>query len=152
MADDCALTNPNKSAGRRGLAGSALVLKISGAMAEEGKSLEEIVDYLEKQVVKQIGTISISLSPCSVPGSGPSFTLGSDEMELGLGVHGEAGVQRIKLSSAQEAVQTMINHMTNPDSSTCFNLKEGQDVVLLLNNLGGTTNLEMNIILKEVTF
>lgn len=64
------------------------------------------------------GTIGLSLSSCSLPGSGPIFSLGHDEMEIGLGVHGEPGVGRLKLKTAKETVTAMLNHLTNRDSST----------------------------------
>lgn len=76
VADDCALTSADKSAGRRGLAGTVLVHKVAGALAHEGKSLEKIVAYLKEKILPSLGTVGLSLSPCSLPGQGPSFTLG----------------------------------------------------------------------------
>uniref|UniRef100_A0A2C9M2E0 Triokinase/FMN cyclase n=1 Tax=Biomphalaria glabrata TaxID=6526 RepID=A0A2C9M2E0_BIOGL len=148
VGEDCALDSVDHSAGRRGLAGTMMIHKIAGAMSEQGKSLEDIVSYLN--LVKSfLGTIGLSLSPCSVPGSGPSFSLQSDEMELGLGVHGEAGVRRMKIQTAREAVKTMMNHMRNPNTSTHIDVKQGDRVALMVNNLGGTSVLEMNIVAKE---
>ncbi|XP_069118569.1 triokinase/FMN cyclase-like isoform X4 [Argopecten irradians] len=95
------------------------------------------------------GTIGLSLTPCSIPGSGSSFQIADDEMELGLGVHGEAGVKRTKLVSAKEAVTMMIDHMTNPTNSTHLPVKKGDRVACMINNLGGTSMLELNIIAKE---
>ncbi|XP_060070600.1 triokinase/FMN cyclase-like isoform X4 [Ylistrum balloti] len=95
------------------------------------------------------GTIGLSLTPCSIPGSGPSFHIADDEMELGLGVHGEAGVKRTKLVSAKEAVKMMIDHMTNSSNCTHLPVKEGDRVACMINNLGGTSMLELNIIAKE---
>lgn len=76
VADDCALTSADRSAGRRGLAGAVLVHKIAGAMAEEGKNLKDIVSYLKERVLPNFGTVGLSLSPCSLPGQGLSFSLG----------------------------------------------------------------------------
>jgi len=146
--EDCALTSADKTAGRRGLAGGVFIHKIAGCLAEEGRCLDDIVSTV-KHAVENMGTIGLSLSPCSVPGSGPSFQLAHDEMELGLGIHGEAGVKRVKLCSAKEAVNLMLNHMTNPASSTCLTLNSGDAVALMVNNLGGTSVLEMHIIAKE---
>lgn len=102
VADDTALTSADRTAGRRGLCGGKLVLKIAGAMAEAGKNLDEILNILNNKIMPNLGTIGLSLGPCILPGrSEPSFSLANDEMELGLGVHGEAGVKRIKLSSAK---------------------------------------------------
>lgn len=146
--EDCALTSSDKTAGRRGLCGTVFIHKIAGALAEQGRSLEEIVPICT-EVVQNMGTIGVSLSPCTVPGAGPSFSLAVDEMELGLGIHGEAGVKRIKLLSAKETVVTMIDHMTNPSNSTHLEVNKGDKVALIVNNLGGTSVLEMNVLAKE---
>lgn len=87
IADDTALTSADKTAGRRGLSGGKFALKIAGAMAEEGKSLDEILNMLHTKILPNLGTIGLSLGPCILPGrSQPTFSLGQDEMELGLGV------------------------------------------------------------------
>ncbi|GFN97061.1 bifunctional ATP-dependent dihydroxyacetone kinase/fad-amp lyase (cyclizing) [Plakobranchus ocellatus] len=148
VGEDCALDSVDHSAGRRGLAGTVLIHKIAGAMAEMGKSLSEIVSYLNT-VKGKMGTIGLCLSPCSVPGSAPTFTLQYDEMELGLGVHGEAGVKRMKVQSAKDAVKTMMDHMTNKETSTHIDITTGDRVALLINNLGGTSVLELNLVAKE---
>uniref|UniRef100_A0A8B9CWP0 Triokinase/FMN cyclase n=1 Tax=Anser brachyrhynchus TaxID=132585 RepID=A0A8B9CWP0_9AVES len=123
VGDDCAFTT-QKKAGRRGLCGTVLVHKVAGALAEAGASLDEIVKRVSA-VAKAMGTLGLSLSPCSVPGSKPTFQLADDEMELGLGIHGEAGVRRMKVSSVP---------------SPCAS------VVLVVNNLGGLSCLELGIV------
>ncbi|XP_078313706.1 triokinase/FMN cyclase-like [Crassostrea virginica] len=148
IGEDCALTSSDKTAGRRGLCGTVFIHKICGALAEEGKSLEEI-HQVASSAAKNMGTIGVSLTPCSVPGAGPSFELKSDEMELGLGIHGEAGVKRTKLLSAKEVITMMLDHMTNPQTSTHLDLKKGDKVACMINNLGGTSVLEMSIIARE---
>ncbi|XP_035824805.1 triokinase/FMN cyclase isoform X2 [Aplysia californica] len=148
VGEDCALDSVDHSAGRRGLAGTMFIHKIAGAMAEQGMGLAEMTSELNK-IKSRMGTMGVSLSPCSVPGSGPNFTLQPDEMELGLGVHGEAGVKRIKVLSAKETVRTMMDHMTNPQSSTHIDVSSGDRVALMVNNLGGTSVLELNIVAKE---
>ena len=151
VADDTALTSADKTAGKRGLSGAQMVLKIAGAMAEQGKSLDEILDMLSTKVAPHLGTIGLSLGPCILPGrTTSSFVLGDDEMELGLGVHGEAGVKRIKVASAKESVRTMLSHMTNAKSATHLALKNGDYVAVLLNNLGAISNLEMGVLAHEV--
>ncbi len=150
VADDCALTSKDRSAGRRGLAGTVFVHKIAGAMAEQGCQMEEIVRFLGSKVLPHMGTIGLSLGPCCPPGSQPSFQLEGDEAELGLGIHGEAGVRKIKLDSTRESVRTMLDHMTSPSSQTRLDLPGGSEVVVLVNNLGGTSNLELGIVVKEV--
>ncbi|XP_033096561.1 triokinase/FMN cyclase-like [Anneissia japonica] len=148
VGEDCALSSENKMAGRRGLCGTILIHKVAGALAEDGKSLEEIIDVATR-VANSMGTISVSLSPCSLPGSGPSFELGHNEMELGLGIHGEAGIKRIKLLSACDTVATMLDHMTDASNRSRLAIKDGDHVALVINNLGGTSYLELNIVAKE---
>ena len=151
VADDTALTTADKTAGRRGLSGAQLVLKIAGAMSEQGKSLDEILDMLNTKVGPNLGTIGLSLGACILPGrTSASFDLGEDEMELGLGIHGEAGVKRIKVASAKESVKAMLTHMTNSKSTTHLSLKQGDYVAVLLNNLGAISSLEMGVIANEV--
>ncbi|XP_069713351.1 triokinase/FMN cyclase [Phaenicophaeus curvirostris] len=144
VGDDSAFTAPKK-AGRRGLCGTILIHKVAGALAEKGASLDEIVEKLSA-VIKAMGTLGLSLSPCSVPGSKPTFQLADDEMELGLGIHGEAGVRRMKLLPADEAVETMLAHMTDPCNASRLPLSPGDSVVLVVNNLGGLSCLELSIV------
>ncbi|NXP59317.1 TKFC cyclase, partial [Chloropsis cyanopogon] len=168
VGDDCAFATPGK-AGRRGICGTVLIHKVlpaasvgswgilrgvahllclrqvAGALAEAGASLDEI----EKKVTaatKVVGTLGLSLSPCSIPGSKPSFQLAEDEMELGLGIHGEAGVRRMKVLPADKAVETMLNHMTDPSNASHLSLSPGSSVVLVVNNLGGLSCLELGIV------
>ncbi|KAM9190487.1 triokinase/FMN cyclase isoform 1-T3 [Mergus octosetaceus] len=144
VGDDCAFTS-QKKAGRRGLCGTVLVHKVAGALAEAGASLDEIVKRVSA-VAKAMGTLGLSLSPCSVPGSKPTFQLADDEMELGLGIHGEAGVRRMKVMPADEAVETMLAHMTDPANASHLPLSRGASVVLVVNNLGGLSCLELGIV------
>lgn len=144
VGDDCAFTT-QKKAGRRGLCGTVLVHKVAGALAEAGASLDEIVKRVSA-VTKAMGTLGLSLSPCSVPGSKPTFQLADDEMELGLGIHGEAGVRRMKVMPADEAVETMLAHMTDPANASHLPLSRGASVVLVVNNLGGLSCLELGIV------
>ncbi|XP_068541622.1 triokinase/FMN cyclase [Anas acuta] len=144
VGDDCAFTT-QKKAGRRGLCGTVLVHKVAGALAEAGASLDEIIKRVSA-VTKAMGTLGLSLSPCSVPGSKPTFQLADDEMELGLGIHGEAGVRRMKVMPADEAVETMLAHMTDPANASHLPLSRGAAVVLVVNNLGGLSCLELGIV------
>ncbi|XP_030324568.1 triokinase/FMN cyclase [Calypte anna] len=114
-------------------------------MAEAGMSLEKIYEKV-LEVTKAMGTLGLSLSSCSVPGSKPNFQLAEDEMELGLGIHGEAGVRRMKILPAEEAVETMLAHMTNPSNASRLALSPGASVVLVVNNLGGLSCLELGIV------
>ena len=123
--EDCALTSVDRSAGRRGLCGTMFIFKIAGAMAEAGKSLEEIVTTV-KAVSANMGTMGLALGPCSLPGQGPLFSVDDDKLEIGLGVHGEAGVGSVDLCTAGEAVTKLLDHMTNPASATRIELKPGE--------------------------
>ncbi|NXI01094.1 TKFC cyclase, partial [Pachycephala philippinensis] len=144
VGDDCAFAAPGK-AGRRGICGTVLIHKVAGALAEAGASLDEIVEKVTA-AAKAMGTLGLSLSPCSIPGSKPSFQLAEDEMELGLGIHGEAGVRRMKVLPADKAVETMLEHMTDPSNASHLSLTPGSSVVLVVNNLGGLSCLELGIV------
>lgn len=150
FGDDVAFYGEGKKAGRRGLAGVSLIHKIAGSLAEQGLKLHEIKEKLIS-CSELIGTISISLSSCNIPGTGSSFTLASDEIELGLGVHGEAGVQRLPLCSASEAVKVMLNHLVGQSSILSQAIaRHNNKVVILINNTGGLSQFELNIVVKEV--
>lgn len=144
IGDDSAFT-VLKKAGRRGLCGTVLIHKVAGALAEAGVGLEEITERVSV-VAKAMGTLGVSLSSCSVPGSRPTFELAADEVELGLGIHGEAGVRRIKMATADEIVTLMLDHMTNPSNVSHVPVQAGSSVVLMVNNLGGLSFLELGII------
>ncbi|XP_051049901.1 triokinase/FMN cyclase [Phodopus roborovskii] len=144
IGDDSAFT-VLKKAGRRGLCGTVLIHKVAGALAEEGMGLEEIAKRVNV-VAKAMGTLGVSLSSCSVPGSKPTFELAADEVELGLGIHGEAGVNRIKMAPADQIVTLMLDHMTNTSNVSHVSVQSGSSVVLIVNNLGGLSFLELSII------
>ncbi|XP_070181470.1 triokinase/FMN cyclase-like isoform X2 [Littorina saxatilis] len=148
IGEDCALTTSDKSAGRRGLTGIPVTIKIAGALAEEGRKLGDIVPIL-KRVLSNMASIGVALSPCFVPGGGPTFSLPHDEMELGLGVHGEAGVRRLKMMSARDTVAAMLDHMTSPDNTNRLPLQKSDRVAVFINDLGGISHMELNIVAKE---
>ncbi|XP_076801479.1 triokinase/FMN cyclase-like [Clavelina lepadiformis] len=148
VGEDCALESKDKTAGRRGLVGIVNVMKVAGALSESGKSLEEIVK-ITKVVSSSMGTIGVSLSGCSIPGIGSSFQLDQSEMELGLGAHGEAGVKRMKILSADDTVTVMIDHITNESNASRLNLVRGDRVFVTLNNLGGMSALEMHVLSRK---
>merc|ERR1719500_1939313 len=147
--EDCALTSTDKSAGRRGLSGTMFVFKIAGAMAEEGRPLPEILETA-KEVTNRMGTMGLALGPCSLPGQGPLFSVAEDKIEIGLGVHGEAGVGSVDLCPASEAVKRLLDHMTNKESSTRLELRPGEKLAVILNNLGGTSKLEELVLAREI--
>lgn len=144
VEDDSAFT-VLKKAGRRGLCGTVLIHKVAGALAEEGMGLEEITKRVSV-IAKTMGTLGVSLSSCSVPGATHTFELAADEIELGLGIHGEAGVRRIKIAPVDQIVTLMLDHMTNTSNISHVPVRSGSSVVLIVNNLGGLSFLELGII------
>ncbi|XP_008046252.1 triokinase/FMN cyclase [Carlito syrichta] len=134
-----------KKAGRRGLCGTVLIHKVAGALAEAGVGLEEITQRVSA-VAKAMGTLGVSLSSCSVPGSRPTFELSPDEVEMGLGIHGEAGVRRIKMAATDEIVRLMLDHMTDASNASHVPVRPGSSVVLMVNNLGGLSFLELGVL------
>ncbi|KFO29453.1 Bifunctional ATP-dependent dihydroxyacetone kinase/FAD-AMP lyase (cyclizing) [Fukomys damarensis] len=144
IGDDSAFT-VLKKAGRRGLCGTVLIHKVAGALAEAGAGLAEITERVS-EVAKAMGTLGVSLSSCSVPGSRPTFELTASEVELGLGIHGEAGVRRVQMATADKIVALMLDHMTDASNVSQVPVRPGSSVVLMVNNLGGLSFLELGIV------
>jgi triose/dihydroxyacetone kinase / FAD-AMP lyase (cyclizing) len=144
VADDVALAESADNAGRRGLAGTILVHKVAGAAAESGASLSEVTREA-RAVIGSVRTMGVGLSPCTVPAAGrPGFDIGPDEVELGLGIHGEPGVRRIPL----EAADSLVDRLLNPIRADLA-LGRGERVALLVNGLGGTPAMEMAIVARH---
>ncbi|CAF1088245.1 unnamed protein product [Adineta ricciae] len=143
VADDAAMSN---SIGPRGLAGALLVVKVAGALAEQGKNMSEIVDICQK-VRGHLRTIGLSASGIRAPGQQQSFELLDDEMELGMGIHGESGVQKLKLVPCRQAVDLALGQLFIGPGT--LDLKPDNSVLLFVNNLGGCSNLELGVIVKD---
>jgi len=144
VVDDDVALGAGGGAGRRGIAGTVLVHKVAGAAAAAGLELEEVKREAEAAIAA-VGTMGVALTPCIVPAAGaPGFELGADEVELGLGIHGEAGVRRAPIGTARELVQTLVEAI-----ATDRGLRRGEQVALLVNNLGGTPTMEMLITARE---
>ncbi len=143
--DDVALKGTELAAGARGLAGTVFIHKIAGAAAIEGKSLKEVA-AAAKAAIELLATMGVSLSAGTSPAVGkPSFELGEHQMELGLGIHGEPGVQRMELQPGDELTETLLAEV----------LKYGRfgdqnRVAVMVNNLGATTEMELAIIARHV--
>jgi dihydroxyacetone kinase len=139
--DDVALKGMEQATGARGLAGTILIHKLVGAAASEGKSLADLA-AIGNAAIQSLATMGLSFSAGTSPAVGkPSFELGEDEMELGLGIHGEPGVKRTQLKSADELTETLLEEI----------LKHGKfgdekRVALMVNNLGATTEMELAIV------
>jgi dihydroxyacetone kinase len=144
VADDVALAASADHAGRRGLAGTILVHKIAGAAAEEGLSIAEVAAEA-RAAASDVRTMGVALSGCTVPGAPKAgFSLADDEVELGLGIHGEPGVKRAPLKPAKGLVQDLLGPILQDGG-----WPEGQRVALLVNNLGATTTMELAIVARE---
>ncbi len=138
--DDVAVKDSLYTTGRRGVAGTVLVHKIAGAKAEQGASLPEVKAVAEK-VIANVRTMGMALSPCTVPASGkPGFELDADEVEIGIGIHGEPGTDREKLSTADETAKKLLDRIL---ADLDF---QGQEVVVLVNGMGATPLMELYII------
>jgi dihydroxyacetone kinase-like protein len=136
--DDVAVEKSTHSTGRRGVAGTLVVEKIVGAAAEKGMDLGSCAE-LATEVNARTGSIGVALTSCTVPAAGtPTFALAEDEMEMGVGIHGEPGRRRIKLGSADAIADQMVSAiLTDRDNPT------SGDVLLLVNGFGGTPALEL---------
>lgn len=144
VADDVALAGSVEHAGRRGLAGTILVHKIAGAAAEAGASLAEVAAEA-REAAGAVRTMGVALTPCTVPAAGrPTFLLGEDEIELGLGIHGEPGVRRGPMESADVLVGRLLDAILAEQPFV-----SGGRVVLLVNNLGGTPTMELAIVTRR---
>lgn len=142
--DDVALNGIGSSADARGIAGTVLVHKIVGAAAAEGKNLGEVA-AIGKAAIRSIGTMGVSLSAGTSPSVGkPSFELGDNEMELGLGIHGEPGVTRAPLQVADQLTETLLKTVLEHGR-----LGGGKRVGVMINNLGATTEMEMAIVARH---
>ena len=144
VADDIALAATHDIAGRRGIAGTILVHKIAGAAASEGKPLHEVAQ-IAREAAAAVATMGVSLSAGTVPAVGkPSFTLDDTEVELGLGIHGEPGVQRAPLHSADAITSRLLDEIVS-----VHRIAPGDEVVLMVNNLGSTTGMELAIVARR---
>lgn len=140
--DDVAIEKPEN---RRGIAGTVFVHKCAGAKAEEGGSLEEVKAVAEK-VINNVRSMSVALTSCTVPAVGkPTFELGPDEMELGIGIHGERGVKRVKLMTANKIAETLVDACAED-----LGLKKGEEVAVIVQGNGGTPNMEKWIVYRRV--
>lgn len=143
--DDVAVENSLYTAGRRGIAGTVFVHKISGAKAENGGSLEDVKRVAEK-TIENVRSMGMSLSSCTVPAAGKAnFTLGDDEVEIGMGIHGEPGTHREKISSADQIAEYLVSKILSDIS-----IVTGDEVSVLINGLGSTPNMELYIVNKKV--
>lgn len=143
--DDVAVENSTWTTGRRGIAGTIFVHKCAGACAEAGKSLAEVKAVAEK-VIANVRSMGMALAPCTVPAVGkPSFELAEDEMEIGMGIHGEPGTHREKILSAADTTQQLLDKIF---AEGIYNA--GDEVAVMVNGLGGTPLQELYLVNLKV--
>jgi dihydroxyacetone kinase-like protein len=143
--DDVAVENSTYTTGRRGVAGTLIVEKIVGAAAERGDDLAAL-KKLGDAVNSATASMGVALTSCTVPAAGkPTFAIGPEEMEMGVGIHGEPGRRRVRLASA-DAIAAELTGAVLKDLS----LKPGQEVLLLVNGFGGTPLLELYLMVNAV--
>ena len=145
VADDVASAPPERKDRRRGVAGLFYAYKIAGAKAESGGTLDEVKAAALKAIANS-RTMGVGLSPCVLPTVGkPTFSLADDEMEIGIGIHGEPGIRRGKLLSADEIADDIVERLVAD-----FELQSGEEVSVLVNGLGATPLEELYIIYRQV--
>ena len=144
VSDDVASAPPAEWQRRRGVAGLFYAYKIAGAKAAEGASLAAVKSTTEKALAG-VRSMGVALGPCIVPAVGkPTFTLGEDEMEIGMGIHGEAGVKRGPMKKADEIAEILLETIIKD-----LPYKKGDEVSLLVNSLGGTPLEELYILYRK---
>ena len=143
--DDIAVKDSLYTVGRRGVAGTVLVHKIAGAAAEEGMSLEGVKEVAQ-QAAANVKSIGFAFSSCTVPAKGtPTFEIGENEMEYGVGIHGEPGIRREPMIGADELARRMVSELTEQ-----LQAQKDDDVALLVNGFGSTPLMELYILNNAV--
>ena len=143
--DDVAVKDSLYTVGRRGVAGTIFVHKIAGAAAEQGKSLDEVKAVAEK-VIANVRSLGFALTSCTVPAKGsPTFSLQEDEIEFGVGIHGEPGIAREKLPTAGELAKRMVDQIVGD-----VPFKAGDEVAVMINGLGATPLQELYLLNNSV--
>lgn len=144
VRDDVAMEDSDYSAGRRGIAGTVFVHKVAGAMSERGESLSEVKRVAQK-TIDNVRSMGMSMSSCIIPAVGKAgFEMKDDEIEIGMGIHGESGIYKRPIMSAKELAKELVNKITDDlDYSN-------SEVALMINGLGATPLMELYILSKEV--
>jgi len=143
--DDVAVEDSLYTSGRRGVCGTILVHKVAGAKAAAGGDLSEVARVAQK-VVDNVGTMGTALTSCVTPGKGePTFDLGEDEIELGIGIHGEPGTERVGQMPADEITENLTGQVLDD-----LDLDAGTEVVTIVNGMGGTPLSELYVVNREL--
>ncbi len=145
IADDVAVKDSLYTAGRRGVGGTVLAEKIVGAAAEAGADLKTVAALCQK-VQDNVRSMGMALTSCTVPVAGkPTFELGEDEMEIGIGIHGEPGRTRMKLAPADEITEMLATPILDD-----LPFKSGDTVLAFVNGMGGTPLMELYIVFNKL--
>lgn len=143
VGDDVAIDFPVDSLMKpRGVAGTSLLYKILGGASFEGADLDKMVE-LGDEILKNLSTFGTSMECCSLPGKAKSHDLKADEIEIGMGIHGEPGREKVKWMQNHQIVKTLIDRIEEKN-------KFSSEVVVMINSLGNVTNLEMTLITNDV--
>lgn len=144
VKDDVAVPDSTYSTGRRGIAGTVFVHKIAGACAENGGTLDEVKAAAEKTITN-IRSMGMAMTSCTLPAVGkPGFQLGDNEIEIGMGIHGEPGVNRTSVKTAEEVAGILLGKILEDADFT------NSEVALMVNGLGATPLMELYILNHEV--
>ncbi len=145
-ADDVASAPPERADSRRGIAGIVFLYKVAGAKAAEGASLDEVVATTERAAAG-LRTMGVALSPCTIPAAGvPTFELPVGQMEIGMGIHGEPGIERKNIEPADRIVDDLLQKILNDN----VDFTSSGDVAVMVNGLGGTPLMELYIAYAHV--
>eukprot|EP01130_Rhizamoeba_saxonica_P015155 TRINITY_DN6745_c0_g1_i2.p1 TRINITY_DN6745_c0_g1~~TRINITY_DN6745_c0_g1_i2.p1 ORF type:complete len:445 (-),score=107.21 TRINITY_DN6745_c0_g1_i2:57-1391(-) len=143
VSDDCALLDSELSIGARGIAGTVFVHKIAGEAAKSGLDFDEVIN-IARSVASDVKTMGVGLTACTIPAVGkPNFNLGENEVEFGLGIHGEPGIEKRELLTSDETVKLLVDKLNN-----YVNCENG--VAVLVNNLGSTTSMELLVVIRSI--
>ena len=142
--DDVAVEDSTYTAGRRGVGGTVLIEKICGAAADKGYALDEL-EALCTRCNDTVRSMGMALTSCTVPTAGePTFDLGENEMEIGIGIHGEPGRQRMDVEPADDVVERLMTPIVDD-----LPFQEGDDVILFVNSMGGTPLIEVYLAYRK---
>ncbi|MCQ1946418.1 dihydroxyacetone kinase subunit DhaK [Arthrobacter sp. zg-Y1116] len=142
--DDVAVEDSTYTAGRRGVAGTVLLERIAGGAAERGDDLAKVAEIAER-VNANVRSMGVALAPCTVPHAGePSFTLADDEIEMGVGIHGEPGRHRVAMTTADSITDQLMEAVLSD-----LGVASGERVLLFVNGMGGTPLSELYIVYRR---
>lgn len=145
VKDDVAVEESANTTGRRGVAGTVLIHKVAGAKAQFGANLDEIKATAQK-AIDNLKTFGFALGPCIIPSVGkPSFTLEENEMELGTGIHGEAGIQRMSIPKSKDLAAILLKKILSD-----MPVGEGEEVAVMINGCGATPLMELYILFNDI--